>query len=62
MSDSIVVKCIIWPHEVVLMAGSHPTMYEELSPSLFVSGYLAILETVKANQKDIILKHLIDLM
>ena len=57
-ADSTVVKQITWPHELMYAAGGQPGIYEELILPLFVSGYLAtILDTVKASQKDVMLKH-----
>ena len=37
-------------------------MYEDLSITLFVSGYLAIMETLKSSFKHIMAKHLKELM
>ena len=61
-ADSTIVKCITWPHELVYVAGSQPAVYEELTLPQFVSGYLGILDTVKASQKEVMLKHLRELM
>lgn len=51
-----------WPHELVYTATDQPVVYEELSVTLFVSGYLAIMETVKPIMKQIMGKHLKELM
>ena len=37
-------------------------MYEQLYMPLFISGYVAMLNTAKSGVKEILLKHLRDLM
>ena len=44
-ANSMVVKKITWPHELVYKAEEKLTMYTELTFPLFVSGYLAVLDT-----------------
>ena len=53
---------VTWPYELVYMATSQPAMYEDLSVTLFVSGYLAIKETLEPSLKPIMAKHLKELM
>ena len=62
IADSTVIKQITWPHELMYTAGGQPAIYEELLLPLFVTGYLSILVTVKAGQKEVMLKHLRELM
>ena len=62
MAETTVLRHIMWPHELVYEPGSQPAIYDELTLHLFISGYLAILEVVKTDQKDAMLKHLSDLM
>ena len=40
-------KKVTWSHELVYMAKDQPAMYDDLSVTLFLSGYLAIIKTVK---------------
>ena len=58
----MVVNKVKWPHELVYTATVQPAVYEDLSVTVFVSGYLAIMETVKPVRKPFILRHLKDLM
>ena len=34
---------VVWPHKVVYMAAGKPAEYEQLSGTLFISGYLAVM-------------------
>ena len=45
------VKRIAWPHELVYTSGGEPVVYDHLSMPLFVSGYMAVLDTVKSGVK-----------
>ena len=60
-ADSMV-KHITWPHELIYTSWGHPAVYKQLSMPLFISGYIAIRDTVKSELKEIMLKHLWDLM
>ena len=62
MANSMVLKMVTWPHELIYTAMGQPTMYEDLSVTRFVSGYLAIMEIVKRSIKHIMAKHLKKLM
>ena len=46
MPDSKVLKKVTWPHELVYVATGQPAMYEDLSITLFVSGYLGDGQTL----------------
>ena len=61
-ADSIVVKRINWPHELMYTSGGKPAVYEQVSMPLFMSGYLCVLDRVKSGEKQIMLKHLKELM
>ena len=61
-ADSTVVKCITWPHELVYISGVQSAIYEQFSVPLFASGYIAFLNTVKSGFKEVMLKHLQELM
>ena len=41
--NSMVVKHITWPHELIYKSVRQPTVYEQLTMPLFVSGYTAVL-------------------
>ena len=43
--DSLVVKKVKWPHEMVFTNPGQPPVYDKMSPALFMNGYmyLAIL-------------------
>ena len=56
------VKRITWPHELMYTSGGEPAAYEHLSMLLFMSGYVAVLATVNSRVKEVILKHLRELM
>ena len=58
----MVLKKVIWLHELVYMATDQPAVYKDLSVTLFVSGYLAIMEMVKRSINLIMVKHLKELM
>ena len=45
-ADNTVVKVITWPHELIYTPACQPANYEDLSPMLFVNGYLDVLTTV----------------
>ena len=60
-ADSMVVK-VTWPHELVYMAAGRPAVYQDLSVTLFVSGYLAVMDTVKPSLRPIMSKHLKELI
>ena len=58
---TIVIKWIIWPHELVYVAEGKPAMYNKMTLPLFVSGYLTVVDIVRLRQKGIMLKHLKEL-
>ena len=49
-------KWITWPHELVYMVDGKPAIYAELTFSLFINGYLSVLDTVKKMAKRLMLK------
>ena len=57
-ADSLVAKCITWPHELVYTSVRQPAMYEKFFMPLFISGYIAMLDTVKSGLTETMLKHL----
>ena len=44
-------KQVTWPHKHMYMASGQPAMYENLMVILFVSSYLAVMETIKSAVK-----------
>ena len=61
-ADSIVVKDVSWPHEVIFTSEGKPAGYEELSVISFVQGYLTVINTPKQDIKKQMNSHLQDLM
>ena len=61
-AKSTVVKSITWPHEHMYTSGWQLAIYEQLTMPLFVSGYIVFLDTVKSGFKEVMLKHLWELM
>ena len=62
MADSTVTSRITWPHELVYTVGDQPAVYEQLTFPFFMTGYLAVVDTVKSGLKKAMLKHLHELM
>ena len=60
--DTTVLKQIVWPHKLVYDPSSRPAVCDDLPLPLFIQGYLDILQAEKPQQKDIMLKHLSELM
>ena len=58
----MVLKKVTWPHEWVYMASGQPAVYEDSSITLFVFGYLAVMEVVKPDLKPIMARDLKELM
>ena len=50
-ADSTVIKRTTWPHELVYTSGGEPVTYELISMSQFVTGYLSVMDMVKAGEK-----------
>ena len=42
-ADTLISSHITWPHEVVYTATGKPAMYDDISPALFVNGYLIVM-------------------
>ena len=61
-ADSMVVKKVTCPHELMYTAAGQPAVYEDLSMIVVVSGYLAVMETVMHAWKPIMAKHPMELM
>ena len=60
-ADAMVLKQVTWPHELMYMASGQPAVYENLTIALFVSSYLAVIETIKSAVKPLMAKHLKEL-
>ena len=43
----MVLRKVTWPHELVYIITGQPTVHKELSVTIFMSGYLVIMETAK---------------
>ena len=43
-------------------SGGEPVIYEQISMRQFVTGYLSVLDTVKSGGKQVMLKHLNELV
>ena len=56
------VKNVTWPHELLYTHRGQPIAYQDLSFNLFVTGYWAVMETVKPNLKPVMIKHLKELI
>ena len=61
-ADSTVIKWITWPHKLMYTSGGEPMTHELISMSQCVTGNLSVLDTVKAREKQCMLKHLKELM
>ena len=59
---TMVVHNITWPQEMIYSSTAKPATYKELSVPAFVQGYLVVMDTVNTKTKDIMAKHLEDLM
>lgn len=44
-ADATIVKRITWPHKLIYTARGQPAVYDRLTIHLFVSGYLAVLDS-----------------
>ena len=58
----MVLKKVTLPHELVYTTGGQLATYEELSLPLFITGYLAVMETEMPALQPVMDKHLTDLM
>ena len=56
-AHSSVVKRITLPHELIYISGIEPVMYDLISMSQFMTGYLSVLDTVKQWVKQVMFKH-----
>ena len=61
-ADNTVVNQITWPHELIYMSAGQPAVYEDLSPMMFVNGYLERLVRVDQDMRVHMLSHLQELM
>ena len=50
-TGSTVIKLNTWPHELLYTSGGEPLAYELISMSQFITGYLSVLDMVKAGEK-----------
>ena len=46
-ADSMVLKNVTWPHELIYKAEDKPAQNEDFSMSQFVSGYMAVMNMEK---------------
>ena len=58
----MVVRRKRWHHELMYTASAQPTMYEQLILPLFVTGFLAFRDTIKSGLKEVMHKHLCELL
>ena len=56
------VKRITWPHDVMYTGAGQPKVFEDMSISLFVSGYLMVMAGERDQVKPHMIQHLQDLM
>ena len=61
-ANTMVVKWITWLHELFYGVDGKHAMHKELTLPLFLGGYLSVLDTVKTEQKGMMLKNLKELM
>ena len=61
-ADSSVHHKVAWLHEVIYTAKRKPEEYRELTISLFVSGYLAVMVAEKTSVHSLMSQHLQDLV
>ena len=61
-ADSTVVRRITWPHELIYTARGQPVVYEQLTLPIFLTDYLADVDTMKLGLKEANLKHICELM
>ena len=57
-----IIRRIMWPPGLMYTASGQPAVYEQLTLPLFVTGYLAVVDTVKLGLKEVMLKILHELM
>ena len=62
MANINVLKQITWLHELVYGTAGQHTIYDELPLTLFIQGYLVIIESDRPHQWEAMLKHLSKLM
>ena len=54
----MVIKRVVWLHEVVYTTQGQPPVYSDMSLALFVNGYLTVLAEEAEEKKPILLQHL----
>ena len=42
-TDTLIIKRVKWPHEMVFTSQGQPPVYREMSLALFINGYLSVL-------------------
>ena len=58
----MVLKKVTWPHKLIYTAKGKFAQCEDLSVSLFVSGYMAVIDTENPALRLVMKKHLKELM
>ena len=61
-ADNTLLRKITWPYKAVYTSSGRPSVYEEMSISLFVSGYLMVIAGEKCEVKPYMIEHLQELM
>ena len=57
----MVVKKVTWQHELMYIPMGQYAMYQDLSVTLFMAGYFAVMETIKTTLKVVMIKNLKEL-
>ena len=60
--DTDISRHVTWPHEVVYTVAGKPVVYDDISLSLFVRGYLIVMDGEKLVVKPHIAHHEQELM
>ena len=61
-ADTIVVRSVTWPHEVVYAPNAQTIVYEHISTMAFVDSYITVMAKESHNIKTLMLCHLQELM
>ena len=62
MADTVVVKTLTWPHEVLYTPSAQPIVYENISSVAFVDEYITVMGKESSNSRAIMLTCLQELM
>ena len=61
-TDSMVIRRVVWPHEMVYTMEGQPPVYSDMSIALFMNGYLTVLTAEAEDNKPFFLQRLQELM